>query len=111
MVLPADTENFAKAVQVELVQFLDMQSVASPSLAALQELCYGNVIFLCYPSCYECLSNKVVPCRRNCELVYRNLIFHKQGVDIMVSLYKCSLSVIFHNETLMVEHGSNSVGS
>ena len=37
MVLPADTENFAKAEQVELVQFLDMLPVASPSLAAVQE--------------------------------------------------------------------------
>ena len=35
--LPADTENFAKAAQVELVQFLGMPPVASPSLAAVQE--------------------------------------------------------------------------
>ena len=31
MVLPADTENFAKAAQVELVQFLDVPPVESPS--------------------------------------------------------------------------------
>ena len=37
MVLPADTENFAKAAQVELVQFLGMPPVASSSLAAVQE--------------------------------------------------------------------------
>ena len=37
MFLPADTENFAKAAQVELVQFLGMPPVASPSLAAVQE--------------------------------------------------------------------------
>ena len=37
MALPADTENFAKAAQVELVQFLDIPPVASPSLAAVQE--------------------------------------------------------------------------
>ena len=37
MVLPADMENFAKAAQVELVQFLGMPPVASQSLAAVQE--------------------------------------------------------------------------
>ena len=37
MVLPADAENFAKAVQVELVQFLDMPPAAGPGLAAIQE--------------------------------------------------------------------------
>ena len=37
MFLPADTENFAEAAQVEPVQFLRMPPVASPSLAAVQE--------------------------------------------------------------------------
>ena len=35
MVLPADTENFVKAAQLKLVQFLGMPPVASPRLAAV----------------------------------------------------------------------------
>ena len=45
MVLPADMENFAKVAQVELVEFLDMPPVASPSLAAVQERRKHNSVY------------------------------------------------------------------